>query len=69
MIKKPDGNIEKEKFGHRKPTQGVSGSSEGPRQTTGPKCREIFMGERNLIQLCQTPGITFEQLKTWMENR
>ena len=36
---------------------------------TGPTCHDVFMGERELIQLCQTPGITYEKMKAWVQNR
>lgn len=36
---------------------------------TAPACHDVFMGERELIQLCQTPGITFEKMKAWVESR
>ena len=36
---------------------------------TGKACYDVFMRERELVQLCQTPGITFEKMKEWVKNR
>lgn len=36
---------------------------------TGPACHDVFLAERALVNLCQTPGITFEKMKAWVESR
>jgi 4-hydroxy-4-methyl-2-oxoglutarate aldolase len=38
-------------------------------KAVGPACYDVFKGERALIEFCQTPGVTLEKLKAFVQKK